>query len=200
LARRLWLDDHRAGSEVEGDAEDVGILRVEQPLIIQLVGLPAQGAAHHLLAEELRAEGAHAKDVGDVVGVPAFGEHRDRDHTADLLAELARLAHCVHHLAQQILIREAIGFLHVAGALDDRAAKALDLVGRNRSEALIQRLAGFELFTINEQGVGAGQRVAGGFVEVAKERQSAVDQRAGAVLVMLDEAGNVVIDLSLIHI
>ena len=42
--------------------------------------------------------------MGDRVGVPALGEHRDADDAADLLAELAPLADGVHHLAQQVAV------------------------------------------------------------------------------------------------
>ena len=83
LARRLRRRDDRLGGEVERNAEDVGVLDVEQALLVQVVGLAAQRAADDLLAEELRAEGADAEDVGDGVRVPAFGEHRDGDHAAD---------------------------------------------------------------------------------------------------------------------
>ena len=46
-----------------------------------------EGPADHLLAEKLRAEGPHTEHMGDRVRVPAFCQHRDRDHAADLLAE-----------------------------------------------------------------------------------------------------------------
>ncbi len=109
LARRLRRRDDRLGREVERNAEDVGVLDVEQALLVQVVGLAAQRAADDLLAEELRAEGADAEDVGDGVGVPALGEHRDRDDAADRLAEPARLADGVHDLAQQLLVGDVLG-------------------------------------------------------------------------------------------
>jgi len=40
----------------------------------------------------LGAEGADAEDVRDGVSVPTFGEHGDRDHAADGLAEAPLLA------------------------------------------------------------------------------------------------------------
>ena len=83
LARRLRRRDDRLGGEVEGNAEDVGVFDVEQALFVQVVGLAAQRAADHLLAQKLGAEGADAEHVGDGVGVPALGEHRDRDDAAD---------------------------------------------------------------------------------------------------------------------
>ena len=109
LARRLRRRDDRLGGEVERDAEDVGVLDVEQALLVQVVGLPAQRAADHLLAEELRAEGAHAEDVRDGVGVPALGQHRDRDDAADRAAKPAVLADRVHDLAQQLLVGDVLG-------------------------------------------------------------------------------------------
>jgi hypothetical protein len=77
-----------AGDEGERHAVHVGVLRLEEALVVRGVGPSAQTAAHHLLAQELRAERPHAQDVGDGVGVPALGEHGHRDHAADLLAEL----------------------------------------------------------------------------------------------------------------
>ena len=63
----------------------------------------------HLLAEQLGAEGAHAEDVCHGINVPALGEHRDADHAFDVFAELARLAHRVHHLAEEVLGGEVLG-------------------------------------------------------------------------------------------
>ena len=83
LARRLRRRDDRLGGEVERNAEDVGVLDVEQVLLVQVVGLAAQRAADDLLAQQLSAEGADAEDMGDGVRVPAFGEHRDGDDAAD---------------------------------------------------------------------------------------------------------------------
>ena len=66
-----------------------------------VVAEAAERAADDLLAEERGAEGAQAEDVGDGVGVPALGQHADRDDAADLLAEPALAADGVHHLAQE---------------------------------------------------------------------------------------------------
>ena len=69
--------DHGTGREVERDAEHVGVLDVEEVVLVQVVGLPAQRPADDLLAQELGAEGAHAQHVGDGAGIPALGQHRD---------------------------------------------------------------------------------------------------------------------------
>ena len=59
------------GDEVEGHPEDVGVLWCEEAgRRILRVALAPQGAAHDLLAEQLRAEGAHAEDVRDVEPFP----------------------------------------------------------------------------------------------------------------------------------
>jgi hypothetical protein len=88
LARLLRRRDHRLGVEVERDAQHVGVLDVEQTVVRSArSGLAAQRAADDLLAQQLGAEGAHAEHVGDGVGVPAFGEHRHRDHAADRVAQ-----------------------------------------------------------------------------------------------------------------
>ena len=145
LSRRLRRGDDRLGGEVERDAEDVGVLDVEQIVFVELVRLAPQRAADHLFAEQLRAERADAEDVRDVVGVPSFGEHRDRHDAADRRAELVLLADRVHHLAQQLLVGDVLGGARVAGALDDVATEALDLVCRHRAELVVERLARFEL-------------------------------------------------------
>ena len=83
LLGRAWRRDDRLGREVERHAEDVGVLGVEQAVFVEVVGLAAKRTADHLFAEELRAEGADAEDVRDVVGVPALGEHRHRHDAPD---------------------------------------------------------------------------------------------------------------------
>ena len=100
LARRLRRRDDRLRGEVERNAEHVGVLDVEQILLVQVVRLAAQGAADDLLAQKLRAEGAHAEHVSHGVGIPTFGQHRDGDDAADIGAELAVLADGVHHFAE----------------------------------------------------------------------------------------------------
>ena len=63
LDRRLHalrLGRHRLRSEVEGNTKNVRILDVEQPLLVQFIRLPAQRAADHLLAQQLRPESANA--------------------------------------------------------------------------------------------------------------------------------------------
>ena len=132
--------------------------------------------------------------MGDGVGVPAFGEHRDRDDAADGAAELAGLADGVHDLAEQFLIGDVLAGAGIAGALDDLAAEALDLVGGHAAEVVVERIAGFELLAVDEQRVRARQRIAGGLVEVAEQREAAVLQRGRAVLVLAVEAGDEVVD------
>jgi len=51
LARRLRRRDHRFGGEVKWDAQDIRVFDVEQALVVQVVGLPAQRTADNLLAE-----------------------------------------------------------------------------------------------------------------------------------------------------
>ena len=138
--------------------------------------MAAQRAANDLLAEKLRAEGAHSKNMGDGVGVPAFGQHGNRNHAADRLAQAAFLADGVHHFPQQFLVGDVLGLLAVAGALDDFAAEAVDLVGGHVAEVVVQGLAGFELFAVDQKRARAGKLVAV-LVEVAEQCQSSVFQR-----------------------
>src|SRR5207247_1740334 len=77
LSWRARRGDNRLGSEVERHTEDVGIFGVEQIVFVEFVRLTTERAADHLFAEQLRAERADAENMGNVVGIPAFGAHRD---------------------------------------------------------------------------------------------------------------------------
>ena len=169
---------------MEGDAQHVGVFDAEQAVLVQLVGLAAQGAAHHLFAQELGAEGAHAQNVGDGVGVPAFGEHGNGHHAADGTAQGALLADGVHHFAQQVLVGDFLAAGQVAGAFHTLAAEALDLVRRHGTELGVQGFAGFQPLAVDQQGVGAGERLAL-FVEVAEQRQAALFQPGRTRLAIL---------------
>ena len=175
LAGRLWGRHHWFGREVERHPQDVGVFDVEQALLIEVVGLAAQGAANHLLAQQLGAEGAHAQHMGDGAGVPAFGEHGDRDDAANGVAQPAWLADGVHDLAQQVLVRDVVGLLAVAGAFDDLAAEAVDPVGSHGAEIAVQGIARFELLTVDQQGARPAERVAV-LVEVAEQFEAAMLQ------------------------
>ena len=121
-------------------------------LVVGGVAHAAQGAADDLLAEQLRAEGPHAEDVGDGVGVPALGEHRDADDALDVLAELAGLADGVHDLAEQVFVGEALGVAAgEAGAVF--GLEFLDLAGGDLLEVVAHRLAGFELLAVDQDRV-----------------------------------------------
>ena len=100
------------------------------------------------------------RDVGDRVGVPALGQHRDRDDAAEGFTEAILLADGVHHLAQQVLVGNSVPRPRVAGAFDDFPSEALDLVRGHVAELLIERLAGFQLFGVDQQRARPGQPVA----------------------------------------
>ena len=193
LARRLRRRDHWLGGEIERNAEHVGVLDVELPLVVQVVRLPAQRAPDHLLAQELRAEGADTENVGDGVRIPSLGEHGHRHHAADGFAQTARLADGVHRLAEQVLVGEVLGLATVAGALDDLAPKTIDLVGGHPPEILVEPLTALELLAVDEQCLRAGERVAM-LVEVLEQRELALVRGGRTVLVLALEAGDVVVD------
>ena len=195
LARRLRRSDDRLGGEVERNAEDVGIFDVEQPFFVQVVGLAAQGAADDLLAQQLRAEGADAEDVGDGVGVPAFGEHRNRDDAADGAAELSRLADRVHDLAEQFLASVMFVGLRRArrcarrsrgGSARSRRRHACGNCRRAR-----RRLRAARCRSAACSGAASGLPC---LVEVAEQGEAAVLQRGRAVFVLAMKAGDVVVD------
>ena len=158
-----------ARDEGERHAVDLGVFGVEMAVLVGGVAHAAQGAADHLLAQQLRAEGAHAEDVGDGVGVPALGEHRDADDALDVLAELARLADGVHHLAQQVFVGEVLGVAAgEAGAV--LGLELVDFAGGDLLEVVAHRLAGFELPAVDQDRVRAVQPGAVAIV-VAEDRQ-----------------------------
>ncbi len=76
----------RERQQLERNAVDVDELGLAE---IAVVRAP-QAAADYLLAEQLRLERPQAEDLRDVPGVPALGEHSDRDQAAHLLARLSR--------------------------------------------------------------------------------------------------------------
>ena len=86
----------------ERDAQNVGIFRVQQAVIVRIVGHPAQGAPRHLLAQQLRAELPKSDDVGHGAGVPPLGKHPDGHDAAHELAGLPRLADGIQHGADDI--------------------------------------------------------------------------------------------------
>ena len=133
----------RLGGEVERDAHDVGVFDVEQAVRVQVVGLPAQAAADHLLAQQLGAEGAHAEDVGDGVGVPSLGQHGDGDDAAHLSrpgGPSGRPCSSPRAAARSSRSprRRAAGAL----ALHLLAPELLDLGADGGAESRVQRLAG----------------------------------------------------------
>ena len=92
------------GREVEGDAEHVRVLDVEDLVFVEVVGLPAKRPADDLLAEELSTKCAYSEHVGHGVGVPTLRQHRDGDDAAGFSAEPSGLADRVHGLAKQVLV------------------------------------------------------------------------------------------------
>ena len=153
--------------------------REELGLRVQLVGLPAQRAADDLLAEKLRAERADAEDVGDGVGVPAFGQHRDGDDAADLPRRAGRRLPTVFMTS-----RRSVGVGDRSRRLRRRprapllALELLDFGAGELAEAGVERLAGLDLLAVDEQRVRLGQAVAV-VVEVAEEFEMAVVDGVG---------------------
>src|SRR5258707_3172 len=121
--------------------------------------------------------------MGDGVGVPPFGEHRDRDHAPGGTAKLSGLPHGVHDLAEQFLVSDVFAGTDIASALHNLTAKTLDLVGGHAAEIVVECIAGFELFAVDEQRVWAWERVARRFVEIAEQLEASVLKRSGAVLI-----------------
>ena len=155
--------------------------------------MSAKRPPDHLLAQQLRTEGAHAENVSDGVGVPALRQHGNRNDAAGLAAEPPCPSDGVHRLAKQVLIGEGIRPAAVASAHDDLAAKAVYFVGGGGAESAVQGFAGFELPTVNEERARSAERIAV-IVEIAEQREAAVLEGRGAVGILAEEAGNVVVD------
>ena len=144
------------------------------PSLVQVVGLPAQRAADDLLAQQLGAEGAHAEDVGDGVGVPALGQHGDRDDAADRLAEAALAADRVHHFAQEVFVGERLFRRRAAPSrCGFLALELFDLRPGGVAEVRVERFAGLHLLAVDQQRVGPGQTAAV-LVVVAEQLQVAL--------------------------
>ena len=94
----LWRGDHRFGGEVERNAEDIGILHIEEPLFVQIVGLAAQGATDDLFAKKLSAECTDAENVSHGIRIPPLGQHGHGNNAADGGAKLAMFANRIHDL------------------------------------------------------------------------------------------------------
>lgn len=113
--------------------------------------MAAKAAADDLFAQKLRAESPKAEDMGHGVGVPAFGQHRYRDDTANLLAEPARASDRVHHLAQQFALARFA--LRAAGAVAGGTLplELFDLRAGGVAKTLVERVAGFDLSGVDQQ-------------------------------------------------
>jgi hypothetical protein len=78
--------------------------------------------------------------MGHGAGVPPFGEHRNREYAAHLLAEPAWLPDGIHDLAQQVFIRDLFGGA-LSGTLSQRGFERIDFGARKAAELRRQRVA-----------------------------------------------------------
>ncbi len=119
-------------------------------LAVEKVFAPPEGAASDLFAQELRAESAQADDVRDRVCVPAFSEHRDRDHAAHVGAKLPALAHGVDDFTENPgvvqVLNAALGMLDAPASLE-----LLDLGRENLLEICVDLPGVFERIAVDEQ-------------------------------------------------
>ena len=144
-----------------GATVDLGVLGIEMSLLVHRVAHAPEPAADDLLAQELGAERPDAEDVRDVIGVPTLGEHRNADHAADVSAELALLANCVHYLAQQVLVGEFVG-VSAGVALAVLGLELGDLKTGRLLEVIPERLAGFELSRVDQDAERPGDNGSAG--------------------------------------
>jgi len=103
---------------------------------------------------------ARTPELGDGPNIPAFSQHGDRYNTVYRIAKPAFLADGVHNFPQQILVGDALGLLLVTSSFNDLATEALYFNRGHLTEILVQRIAGFQLLTVNEQRMWPGQLVA----------------------------------------
>jgi hypothetical protein len=112
--------------------------------------------------------------VGHGVGIPAFGQHRDRHDATDLLAEPPGLADRVHDLAQEALVGK---FLRGggAGALRQLAFELLDLGAGVVPELWVQCIARFELRAVDQERARVRAAIAV-LVVIAKQLEATLDE------------------------
>ena len=79
--------------------------------------------------------------MGDGVGVPALGQHRDRDDAAHGLAQAPHAADGVHNLAQQVLVGDHLRRGTRALALHLLTPELLDLRADRGAERRVERFA-----------------------------------------------------------
>ena len=91
------------------------------------------------------------------------------------------------------MIGDFLCLVAIPSAFDDFTAEAFDFVRSNIAKVLVERVAGFELFAINQERARPTERVAV-LIEIAKQREPAVFKRGRTVVVLAVEAGNIVVD------
>ena len=161
LARGLRPHGNRFSSEIEGNAEHVGVLDREQTVFVQVIGLPPQCASNHLLAQQLRAECPHAEYVRHRIRVPALGQHRQTETTQRIDSpNWPCLPTVVHDLAQQVLLGDVVGDGAIAVSGDLLAPETFNLVFGSRAEVAVERVARLELLTVDQQRPRSGELVA----------------------------------------
>ena len=140
-----WL-----GCEVEGNAEDVSIFHVEQPIFVELIGLAAQSSADDLFAQQLRAEGTNTQNMCDRIGVPSFGQHGNRYDATYLLSQSSLLPNGIHDFTQKFAIAEVLSLVTVSGSFYDFSLESFDFIGCHASEVIVQYLARLQLLAVDQ--------------------------------------------------
>jgi hypothetical protein len=106
----------------------------------------------------------------------------------------AGLADGVHDLAQQVLVGEVLRLLRIAGALDDLAPETLDLVrghgGKLLSSASPDSSCSLSMSRV--RGRGSGSPCSS--LKLRKQRQAALVEAGGTVLLLAVEPGDEVVD------
>ena len=101
--------------------------------------------------------------MGDGIGIPAFSQHGDRDHTTDRLPQCSRFTDGIHHLSQQCCIIDVLACTQLVGevttTLQCFALKTLNFISGDVSEILVQCFTRLQLFTINQQRIRTRQLV-----------------------------------------
>ena len=178
----------RAGHrhEVERHAEHVGELRRQAAVAVEAVVVgAAQRPAGHLLAQQLGAERPEPQDVDHGARVPALGEHRHRHHAADLLAQPARAAHRVEGLPDDIAV--------VAGGAGRPQLDGLGLQGPPQLAGCGDGVVALHL-GVHQQGAEAVLGAAAVAADVGEQLVGAGVVDGGAVVGVLGEAGDVVVE------
>ncbi|OQC52731.1 MAG: hypothetical protein BWX55_01553 [Deltaproteobacteria bacterium ADurb.Bin022] len=129
------------------------------------------------------------------VGVPALGQHGNRNNAADRIAQAVFFADRIHDFPKQVLVGQILRLAAVASALNNFTAIAFNFFFGHCSKIVIQCFTRFQLLAVNQERSWPGQRVAV-FIVIGKQGEFAQIRRGRHAVFFrwILKAGYIVID------